>query len=118
MAEKNIKPVYSEETVYIIAYSRLPDNISAYFLNGCVGVGLVINYITGIIEDTSCTLITEEARLFLKGIIRGYNLNDNDIEDLVDIVKKRFHGSSQKSICFVLREVYKKYMKWRTENLN
>ncbi len=109
---------YSKETVYFIAYSRLPENIPAYTMNGQVGIGLVINYKTGVIEDTSCTLITSEARQFLKEIIKGYNIFENDgIDSLLVEVKKRFHGYSQRSVCVILKEVYNRYKKWELENL-
>lgn len=107
---------YSENTVYFISYAKLPTEISAANMHKVVGVGMIINTDTGVIEDTSCTLITEEARNFLKQVLIGYNLHENGIDPLVERVKYRFHGSAQKAICVAMKGTYEKYMTWRSEN--
>ncbi|QZY55513.1 DUF3870 domain-containing protein [Crassaminicella profunda] len=106
---------YSTNTVYFISYAKLPMEISAANMHKVVGVGLIINEDTGIIEDTSCTLITEEARKFIKQVIVGYNVHENGIEPLIEKIKKRFHGSSQKAICVAIKGTYEKYMIWKNE---
>lgn len=108
--------MYSDTTVYFIAYAKLPGTIAAAKLLEVVGIGLVINYETGVIEDTSCTLITDEAKLFLKEIIKGHNLIDEGIDGLVDKINFRFHGMSQKAICVAVRAAYEKYETWKELN--
>ncbi|WP_326908342.1 DUF3870 domain-containing protein [Sedimentibacter sp. MB31-C6] len=111
------KTNYNDNTVYFISYARLPENIPAALFNGYVGLGLVINYETGIIEDNSCTLVTKEAKKFLNDLIIGYNIYENDgVEPLINEIKSRFHGASQKSLCAILRDGYKKFCKWKIEN--
>ncbi len=108
---------YSDETVYISSYVRLPENIPSALYNGHIDIGLVINYKTGIIEDNGCTLVTKVARNFLNDLIIGYNFYENDgVEPLVDIIKQRFNGASQKCIIAILRDIYKKFIKWKTDN--
>nr|WP_312578255.1 DUF3870 domain-containing protein [Sedimentibacter sp.] len=114
---EGFKTHYSEETVYFISYVRLPENIPASLFNGYVGVGLVINYKTGIIEDNSCTLVTAVAKKFLNDLIIGYNIYENDgIEPLIGVIKTRFNGASQKCVAAILRDVYKKFCRWKVEN--
>lgn len=108
--------LYSDTTVYFIAYAKLPGTIAAAKLLEVVGVGLVINYENGVIEDTSCTLITEEAKLFLKEIIRGHNLKTEGIDSLIDKINYRFHGMSQKAICVAVRAAYEKFETWKEIN--
>ena len=108
--------LYNDTTVYFIAYAKLPSTIAAAKLLDVVGIGLVINYETGVIEDNSCTLITDEAKLFLKEIIKGHNLNDEGIDSLIDKINYRFHGMSQKAICVALRAAYEKYETWKEIN--
>jgi hypothetical protein len=61
--------------------------------------------------------VTREAKIFLKDIIRGYNIYENNgIEPLIDKLKSRFYGASQKCIAAILRDVYKKFCKWKIEN--
>ncbi len=107
---------YSNETVYFISYAKLPSSIAAAKLLDVVGVGLVINIETGIIEDTSCTLITEEAKKFLKDIISGFNLHDDGVDKLTDNIQKRFHGLSQKAICVAVKAAVERYETWKEEN--
>lgn len=106
---------YSEDTVYFISYAKLPGEMPAANLHKVVGVGLIIHKDTGIIEDSSCTLITEEARAFLKQILVGHNLHTEGIDGLIEKVKYRFHGLSQKAICVALKATYDRYMTWRSE---
>lgn len=109
--------VYDKNTVYFISYAQLPENISAKKVVGTIGLGIVVDFYTDIIVDTSCTLITEEAREFLKSIIVGYNLS-NGIEELIEEVRFRFNGQSQKSVCVVLRDVHRKYLAWKEANIS
>lgn len=107
--------IYSDNTVYFISYAKLPSTISAAKLLEVVGVGLVINTETGIIEDTSCTLITDEAKRFLKEIIVGHNIHEEGIDRLIDKIQNRFHGLSQKAICVAVKATIERYETWKTE---
>lgn len=106
---------YGKNTVYFISYAQLPENISAKKVVGTVGLGIVVDFYTDKVLDTSCTLITEEARAFLKSIIVGYDLSKG-IDELLEEIKFRFNGQSQKSVCVVLRDVHRKYMSWKELN--
>ncbi len=110
-----MKKYYSDETVYFIAYAKLPSNISAAKLLDVVGVGLVINYKTGVIEDTTCTLITDEAKQFLKDVIVDYNLHTEGLDKLIENISLRFHGLSQKAICVALKAAVERYEIWKEQ---
>ncbi|MCD5414684.1 MAG: DUF3870 domain-containing protein [Clostridiales bacterium] len=103
---------YSEDTVYFISYARLPAEIAAAKMHHVVGVGLIINRKTGLIEDSSCTLITAEAKEFLKQILVGHNLHEEGIEALNEKIKKRFHGLAQKSLCVAVKASCNRYFEW------
>ncbi len=105
--------IYSQETVYFIAYAKLSHAIPAGKLLETVGVGLIINKDTGIIEDTSCTLLTDEAKLFLKDIIVGFNLHTQPIDMLLENITNRYHGFSQKAICVAVNNAYERYIQWK-----
>ncbi len=109
---------YDSETVYFISYAKLPSNMAAGQLMETVGVGLVINYKSGSVTDMSCTLLTEEAKMFLKDIIVGFNLHDDPIQDLIDAVSFRYHGHSQKAICVAVKQTAERYQQWRSEKMN
>ena len=106
------KKNYSDDTVYFISYARLPNGIAAGKLLEVVGIGLIINKTSGVIEDISCTLITEEAKLFIKDIAVGFNLHDRPIEDLLTSISLRYHGLSQKAVCVAISGAYDRYIQW------
>ncbi|MBN2795787.1 MAG: DUF3870 domain-containing protein [Clostridia bacterium] len=107
--------IYPVDTVYFISYARLSQSIPAGKLLDVVGVGLIINYHTGEIVDTSCTLITEEAKRFLKSVIVGFNLHHEPIEHLIKRITDRYHGMSQKAICVAVQGAYDRYIQWKTK---
>ncbi|MBV1757566.1 MAG: DUF3870 domain-containing protein [Dethiosulfatibacter sp.] len=99
--------------VYFISYSKIPSNVAAAVYEGYVGLGFIVNHQTGVIEDISCTLLTKVARDFLRSIIVGYNIDENDVEPLIERIRLLFHGHSQKAICVIVRENYNKYNEWK-----
>jgi len=107
---------YDENTVYFISYAKLPSEISAANMHKVVGVGMIINKDTGIIEDCSCTLITDEAKYFLKQILVNHNLHRDGVDSLIEEVKQRYHGLAQKALCVAIKGTYERYMVWRSEN--
>lgn len=109
----NKKTHYGDDTVYFISYARLPSGIAAGKLLEVVGIGLIINQHTGNIEDLSCTLLTNEAKLFLKDIAVGFNLHDQSIDQLLDIVVARYHGLGQKAVCVAINGAYERYIQWK-----
>lgn len=104
---------YSEESVYFISYAKLPSDIPAAHMHKVVGLGMIINSETEIIEDVSCTLLTQEAKNFLKTILVGYNLKENGIDKMIDIIKNRYHGMAQKALCVAAKATYLKYIEWK-----
>lgn len=111
----SVKSVYSRDAVYFISYAKLPSGIAAQKLLDVVGVGLMVNHKTGVIEDVSCTLITDEAKQFLKEIIIGFNLHESPLDDLIESIEFRFHGLSQKAITVALKGTCERYFKWKNE---
>ncbi|MBR0600632.1 DUF3870 domain-containing protein [Sinanaerobacter chloroacetimidivorans] len=107
---------YSENSIYLSAYAKLPSEMPSAEMYKALDIGLVINWETGEIEDASITLLTDEARSFLKQIIVGYNIDKNAIEPLLERIKKRYLGASQKAVCVILKLIYEKYINWRQEH--
>lgn len=107
---------YGEDTIYFVSYSKLPNDISATYVHKVVGVGLLINIKTGIIEDIMVTLISDLCKDFLAYLIVGHNIDKDGVEELVDRVDKRFYGSSQKAVIVCLRGVYSRYLQWKEAN--
>ncbi|MCT4592761.1 MAG: DUF3870 domain-containing protein [Anaeromicrobium sp.] len=104
---------YSSNSVYFISYAKLPTDISAAHVHKVVGLGMIINPDTQIIEDVSCTLLTQEAKSFLKTIFVGYDLEKDGIDNLLEKIKSRYHGMAQKALCVAAKSTYLKYLEWK-----
>ncbi len=100
---------YSENSIYISSYAKLPSEIPSGGMYKSIDIGLIINMETHVIEGVSITLVTEEAKCFLSQILEGYCMDDG-IEPLIEIIKKKYFGSSQKAVCVTLKLVYEKYL--------
>lgn len=110
------KVKYSDEVVYFISYSKLPNNTPASHALEHVGCGLFIEPSTGVVVDISCTLLTPETRSFLKYLIVGFNLDEEPLDKLLNKIKTRYFGLAQKAICTSLKETYGKYKDWKKQN--
>ncbi len=101
--------IYSKNSIYVSAFAKLPTDMPSGGVYKAVDIGLIINTETKVIEEISFTLLTEEAKGFLKQLAEGYCL-ENGIDELVDIIKKRYFGASQKAICVTLKLAYEKFI--------
>ncbi len=106
---------YSCDSVYFSATAKLPSDMPSGEMYKAVDIGLVINPKSGLIEDTSITLLTDEARTFIKQLIVGFNINDSPIEDLIEVIRARYFGASQKAICVALKLIHEKYISWQKQ---
>lgn len=101
--------------VYFISYSKVNSNTSNAVYNKYLGVGFIVNFFTGVIEDICCTLLTKESTNFLKNMIVGYNIyHDKDV--IVNRIMTYFNGESQRAICKVINENINKYGIWENNN--
>ena len=101
--------------VYFISYSKVNSNTSNAVYNKYLGVGFIVNYFTGVIEDTCCTLLTKESTNYLKHIIVGHNIYQ-DKEILINKIMIYFNGESQRTICKIISENFNKFGIWENNN--
>ncbi|MCR1899574.1 DUF3870 domain-containing protein [Irregularibacter muris] len=106
---------YSEDSVYFSTTSKLPSGAPSEQVYHALDIGLIINSKTGVIEDISATLLTEETRDFLKELIIGFNLHETDLEVLLNRLKFRYFGYAQKAICVAIKHINFNYLKYKGE---
>jgi len=109
--------IYPEQAVYFISYAKLPGEIPAANMHKSVGVGLIIHQETGDIIDASCTLLTQEACLFLKSVLQGRNVHTEDAETIIEAVRQRYHGYAQKAVCVAIKGSIDRYYQWKNQEL-
>ena len=104
---------YPQESVYFISYAKLPGDIPAAPKHRMVGIGLIIHPVSGEILDVSCTLLTREAREFLKAVLQGRNVHEEEPEAIVELIRNRYHGLAQKAVCVAVKGSIERYYQWK-----
>lgn len=92
----------------------MPSTIPSGEIYQYLNIGLVINDKTGVIEDTSITLLSEGAVRFLEYLIIGFNLKEEGIDILINKIETRYFGWSQKAICVAIKQAYEKYSAFKS----
>ncbi|HYE84572.1 MAG TPA: DUF3870 domain-containing protein [Clostridia bacterium] len=93
--------------ILITGYARLPQGITAQELYSVIAVVIVVEKQTGLIVDADCSLATELTRKFVKELLTGCTLNDQ--EAIEDKFKEYYYGSARKAIISAIRNCTEKY---------
>ncbi len=93
--------------IFVSGYARLPHGITASELYTVMCVGLLINKETHVIEEAECSLVTNLAKSFFEQVVVGKNINDIDI--IIEDLKKSYYGSAKKSLISCLKLCHEKY---------
>ena len=101
--------IYPEESVYFSASSKLPTSIPSGEVYDSLNIGFVIDKSTGIIEDLSVTLLSSGATRYLEHLFIEFNLHSQDSEELINEIRTRYFGGSQKAIIVATKLVIQKY---------
>lgn len=99
---------YNKNTLYIVGDSKTAINnpitvqYSAYF------IALIIDSEDAVIIDVGVSTTLQETRDFVKSIFIGYQMEKGQ-NPLIEEIKQRYHGSSQKALIVAWKDAYKKY---------
>ncbi len=97
----------NQNSVFITGYAKLPQGITATEMYSVIVVGVVVNKMTGVIEEVDCSLVTSLAREFVKDLCVGQNISD--YENLTDLLNNHYHGSARKALLSALKNINEKY---------
>jgi hypothetical protein len=97
-----------EETVLVTGFAQGPRGTTVYETYKTIGVVLVINRKTSIIEDAQFTLITDLMDSYISSLIKGYNIKDG-MEPLLTKVKKHCLIPSQGAVVQAIRSAIDRY---------
>lgn len=61
------------------------------------------------IIDIACTTVMDETEDFIRYLLCGHNLV-SDIEDIIELLKKRFFGLVQKTLIVALKDAHNRYL--------
>ncbi|WIY59102.1 DUF3870 domain-containing protein [Bacillus arachidis] len=98
--------MYASNTIYIEGDAKAPQNnpitekFKSYF------VAFVVEKDTGKIVDADCSATIALTSQFVKHLFLHRNMND---PQLVEEIRNRYFGSSQKALLVALKDAQKKY---------
>lgn len=101
--------MFSKDTIYILGMAKIGCNDPIHSLFDSFFIGLVVDRNDGKIIDSTCNMVREMTTEFIKSIVVGYRLDD-DINDIIEEVKDRFHGLAQKAVIASLKDARNKYI--------
>lgn len=91
-------------TYLFSGYARLPQNVSHQDVYKRVGVIAEVDQ-AGMIVDCSSTLVTELARDFLSGLLKGRSVLDERTE-METLIRTRYRAHSQGALIYALRKLF------------
>jgi hypothetical protein len=102
---------------YLISYAKIQKNVSLAFFKGYIGIGFVLDFKNDIVLDCCSTLITDEAKDFMKSIFIGRNFHSmKDVDEINKVLEFSFHGPPQKSLHKIVKSNYNKFNGWKQKN--
>jgi hypothetical protein len=99
--------LYDKDTIYIIGDAQASVNnpitqqYSAFF------IGLVVDTVSHKIIDAGCSSTIPLTSDFVRSIFIGYNMLLFEV--MVEEIRRRYHGSSQKALIVAYKDAQKKY---------
>jgi len=98
------------ETVVISGCARLPENVTAKHVFGCLTIELEVDPVDSTIIDVSCTLLPFLGDKILHNALLG-NKFDDAIADTIAQLERRFFSVTKRAVIAALEDAYRWYKK-------
>ncbi len=105
-AEHNLRP----ETIIVAGSARLPEEVTAKHVFGCITIELEIDPFDSTIVDISCTLVPSLGGKILHNALVG-NKVEEGIEKAIIQLEGRFFSVTRRAVIAALEDAYRWYKK-------
>jgi len=105
-AEHNLRP----ETIIVAGSARLPEEVTAKHVFGCITIELEIDPFDSTIVDISCTLVPSLGGKILHNALVG-NKVEEGIEKAIIQLDGRFFSVTRRAVIAALEDAYRWYKK-------
>ena len=105
-AEHKLRP----ETIIVAGSARLPEEVTAKHVFGCITIELEIDPVDSTIVDISCTLVPSLGGKILHNALLG-NKVDEGIEKAIIQLDRRFFNVTRRALIAALEDAYRWYKK-------
>lgn len=101
-------------SVYVTGNARSPERSTVGSICEVFAVELVINYETDIVEEASCTLVTELGKSFVRGLLVNRRFI-GDFNAIIDDIIKYYQALPQKALITALKDALNKYRSYKKQ---
>ncbi len=105
-AEYNLRP----ETIIVAGSARLPEEVTAKHVFGCITIELEIDLVDDTIIDSSCTLVPSLGGKILHNALVGRTVEEG-IEKAITQLDRRFFSINRRALIAALEDAYRWYKK-------
>lgn len=101
-------------SVYVTGNARSPERSTVGSIYEVFAVELVINFKTDMVEEASCTLVTDLGKSFVRGLL----VNRRFIEEfnaIIDDISKYYQALPQKTLITALKDALNKYRLYKKQ---
>ena len=105
-AEYNLRP----ETIIVAGSARLPEEVTAKHVFGCITIELEIDLVDSTIVDISCTLVPSLGGKILHNALVGSTVEEG-IEKAITQLDRRFFNINRRAVIAALEDAYRWYKK-------
>jgi hypothetical protein len=102
------------ETIIVAGSARLPEEVTAKHVFGCITIELEIDPVDSTIVDISCTLVPSLGGKILHNALLG-NKVEEGIEKAIIQLDKRFFNVTRRALIAALEDAYRWYKKYLTK---
>ena len=102
------------ETIIVAGSARLPEEVTAKHVFGCITIELEIDPVDSTIVDLSCTLVPSLGGKILHNALVG-NTVEEGIEKAIIQLDSRFFNATRRAVIAALEDAYRWYKKYLTK---
>ena len=111
---KDMKYNLRPETIIVAGSARLPEEVTAKHVFGCITIELEIDPVDSTIVDVSCTLVPSLGGKILHNVLVGSTV-DEGIEKAITQLDRRFFNVTRRALIAALEDAYRWYKKYLTK---
>ncbi len=109
-ATKDMKYNLRPETIIVAGSARLPEEVTAKHVFGCITIELEIDLVDSTIVDFSCTLVPSLGGKILHNALVGSTVEEG-IEKAITQLDSRFFNVTRRAVIAALEDTYRWYKK-------
>jgi hypothetical protein len=101
--------IYGKSSIYITGTAKISSNDPISDIYDIFFIGIIIDRNDERIIDVTCNMVRDVTSDFIKSILIGYNLREEE-DQIINDIRDRFHGIAQKAVIAALKDARNRYM--------